>query len=394
MIYISIFILLIILSLHFDLRGKKGNRDICYYGIMVVFILVAGLRYRLGTDTPNYIWHFYHDIPKLDRLTVDDISIGNKTLWILLNSLILSLGGKFYMVQLIQTTFVNVLIFRYIKKHSNHLFTCLFFYFLCMYFSLNMEVMKAALSIVVCYYANDYVLRKKWLKAYSLFAVAILFHPQALLISFVSIFYFLRFNKLGFLVLAFSFVVGIVIQSVFGDYLMLFEFDDALADKTAALANNEHTISQDHSQIYLSMAVYVYIVYALISFFYIKQNVNSNLLEFEPFLFFFVLFYVVSINAFIFYRFSMYYMIYLILFISDFFVNYIGKRRKVSFGVAYFKSFVIILPFIVLVGYFRGSRAYRYYPYSSVIERSVDKERESRRLEDHPNGYAASPNEY
>lgn len=394
MIYILIFILLIILSLHFDLRGKKRNRDVWYYGIMVVFILVAGLRYRLGTDTPNYIWHFYHDIPKLDRLTVDDISIGNKTLWILLNSLILSLGGKFYMVQLIQTTFVNVLVFRYIKKHSNHLFTCLFFYFLCMYFSLNMEVMKAALSIVVCYYANDYVLQKKWLKAYSLFAVAILFHPQALLISFVSIFYFLRFNKLGFLVLAFSFVVGIVIQSVFGDYLMLFEFDDALADSTAALANDEHTISQDHSQIYLSMAVYVYIVYALISFFYIKQNANSNLLEFEPFLFFFVLFYVVSINAFIFYRFSMYYMIYLVLFISDFFVNYIRRRRKVSFGVAYFKYSVIILPFIVLVGYFRGSRAYRYYPYSSVIERSIDKGRENRRLEDHPNGYTASPNEY
>ena len=383
-----------VLILHYDINGKIKGRYVWYYSIMILFILIAGLRYRLGTDTPNYIWHFYHDIPRLDKLTADDVSIGNKTLWILLNSMILSLGGRFYMVQLIQTTFVNVLLFRYIKKHSNYLFTCLFFYFLCSYFALNMEVMKAALSIVVCYYANDYILQKKWFKAYSLYVLAVLFHPQALVICLMPPLMFLRFNRIGFAVLALSFIVGLAIQSVFGDYLMLFEFDETLSEKTEHLANNEHTISQDHSLIYLIMSVYVYIVYALISFFYIRKNVDSELLKLEPFLLLFVLFYVVAINSFIFYRFSMYYMIYLILYIAEFFINLIKRRNRVSFGVAYFKSFAILLPFIVLVSSSWIVKGYRYYPYSSVIERSVDKAREMRRQAIHANGRSANFKEY
>ena len=361
---------------------------------MFVFILMAGLRYRLGTDTPNYIWHFYHDIPRLDKLTIEDVSIGNKSLWIILNSTILSLGGRFYIVQLIQATIVNVIVFKYIKKHSTYLFTCLFFYFLCMYFTLNMEVMKASLSIVVCYYANDYILQKKWKKAYLLYILAVLFHPQALVIMITPLFAFLRFNKTGALVLVSSFVIGLLIQYVFGDYLMLFEFDDAIEEKTVALANNEHTLSQDHSQIYLTMAVYVYIVYAIITYYVVKRYSDSKLQKFEPFLFFFTFFYVIAINSFIFYRFAMYYMIYLVLYISETFVKVAKRRRRMSSGLAYFKSVIMVIPFIVLVGYFRGSRAYRYYPYSSVIERSVDKDREMRRLEDHPNGYAASYSEY
>ena len=87
MIYIFIAILLLFFSFRYDICGKSKGRDLLYYMVMVILIMTAGLRYRLGIDTPNYISHFYHDIPSLGNLTYDDIGIGAKPLWVLLNSL-------------------------------------------------------------------------------------------------------------------------------------------------------------------------------------------------------------------------------------------------------------------------------------------------------------------
>ena len=42
---------------------------------MVLLILIAGLRYRLGADTPMYIDYFYNTVPTLDKLSLKDISI-------------------------------------------------------------------------------------------------------------------------------------------------------------------------------------------------------------------------------------------------------------------------------------------------------------------------------
>ena len=60
MVYNIIFILLLYLSYNYDFHGHKNGRKGWYYAILVFFILFAGLRWRLGIDTPNYIEHFYY----------------------------------------------------------------------------------------------------------------------------------------------------------------------------------------------------------------------------------------------------------------------------------------------------------------------------------------------
>ena len=394
MIYIFNFLLLLFLSFRYDVCGRKRGRKAWYNAVLVMLILIAGLRWRLGTDTPSYIYHFYHDIPTLGKLTEDELGFGAKPLWNLLNSLVKTLGGRYYIVQLIESTFVNVIVFKYIKKHSRYIFTCLFFYYLTMYFSLNMEVMKAAMSIVVCFYANDYVLEKKWLKAYFLYFIAVLFHPQALVVMLMPLFLSLRlnwFSMVGFIALYF---VGIIINAKFGDYLMLLEFDESIADKTQALASDESSIGQVHSQVYMLKTIYIYILYAFIILWYLKKKTLSKLLTFEPFLIFYIGFYVIAINVFIAYRFSMCYAIYLVLAISEIFVDAFNKGVNFSKGVSYARSLVIVLPFILLVGQQRMSRSFRYYPYSSVITRKVDKEREQRGMEARLNWRIANKNEY
>ena len=61
MIYCAILFLLVCLSLQYDINGAKKGRDIWYGFMLVAFILVAGLRWRIGIDTPSYLYNFYHE---------------------------------------------------------------------------------------------------------------------------------------------------------------------------------------------------------------------------------------------------------------------------------------------------------------------------------------------
>lgn len=114
MIYLAVFILLLFLSFHYDICGAKGGRDAWYSVILIVFILIAGLRWRLGVDTPNYLDEFYYETPRLDLLSIEDLKL-TKPLWILLNSIVLTFFGRFYVVQLIHATFINTF-YLYFKK--------------------------------------------------------------------------------------------------------------------------------------------------------------------------------------------------------------------------------------------------------------------------------------
>lgn len=93
MIYFIILILILGLSVRYYILRKKAGREQWYKLLLVALVLVAGLRWRLGVDTPNYIFSFYYTIPVFRHLTFEDID-ATKPMWILLNSIVKSLGGR------------------------------------------------------------------------------------------------------------------------------------------------------------------------------------------------------------------------------------------------------------------------------------------------------------
>lgn len=396
MVYNIIFILLLYLSYFYDFRNHKNGRDAWYNSILVFFILFAGLRWRLGIDTPNYIYHFYYDIPTLGKLTEDDLNFGAKPLWILINSAVKTLNGRYFIVQLIEAAFVNVLIFNYFKRHSRYVFTCIFFYYVFLYLSFSFTIMKAAISIVVCLYANDYILQKKWVKGYMLYLISALFHPQAILIMLTPFLLILKLNKKSVLLFSFLYVLGFFVQDYLGDSLFLFDFDEDLYDKVENVATSDRYSSRTSNFNYAIVNILPYFIYALLSLYAIKRfRPNSNLLKFESFVIIYLCFIVLEMNVYISYRFALYYTIYFILLLSESFVEFASLRQKSKYRTKVFlKSLLIVLPFLFLLGYRSYQRAWIYNPYSSVIERNVDKTREWNRLELHPNGPRANRNEY
>lgn len=185
------------LSFRYDINGKTRYRDESYFVVLVILILLAGLRYRLGIDTTRYITMFYYETPELDELKWSDMEFGTDPLFTVLNSVVLTLGGKFYVVQLLHATFVNTLIFKYIKKHTDTIFICVLMYFVYQNAAMNMEEMRASMSLVMCLFANDYMLDRKWVKGLLIFSVSCLFHASTVLVMVMPLFFFLRLNKLG-----------------------------------------------------------------------------------------------------------------------------------------------------------------------------------------------------
>lgn len=396
MVYNIIFILLLYLSYYYDFQNHKNGRNGWYYSLLVFFILFAGLRWRLGIDTPNYIYHFYHDIPKIGKLTSEDVNLGAKPLWIIINSTVKTLNGRYFIVQLIEAAFVNILILNYFKKHSRYVFTCIFFYYAFLYLSFSFTVMKAAMSIVVCLYANDFILQKKWVRGYMLYLISILFHPQAILITLTPFLLFLKLNKKSVMLFGLIFVIGLFVQELLGNSLFIFDFDDDLYDKVENVATLDKYSSRVSNFNFAIANILPYFLYALLSLYAIKRfKPNSNLLKYESFVMIYLCFLVLELNVYIAYRFAVYYSIYFILMISETFVEFAGLGRNSRYRTKMFsKSLLLVLPFLLILGYVTYQRAWIYNPYSSVIERKIDRTRELNRLEIHPNGPRANTNEY
>lgn len=378
MIYLLILILIIGLSIRYDINGNVKYRNECYLFVLLILILLSGLRYRLMIDTPNYIYNFYHKYPYLEHFTLEDYPIGQDPLYVLINSFVKSMGGRFYWVQLIQSTFVNILVFKYIKRHSSYIFTCVFFYSITYYFAYSMELMRAGFSIVICLYANDYLLNKRWFKGLLLYFFATLFHIQTLFILGTSFLFFLRLNKYSVIIFIIAFVVSRIIQKGLGDYLQYLELSDYLTGKATYYYKEDKYSDQIYNLNYFIVHIFPNIIYSIFSILYIKKiKPQSDILKIEPFVMAGVVFLFFQMNMEIAYRFVTYYGLHFTLLFAECFILII-KTGFFSRGVACLRALVCFFPFFFFVGYSTYIESYTFIPYSSVIDRDVNTERESK----------------
>lgn len=382
MIYLVTIILLLFLSIHYDINGKTKNKDIWYCIMLVVFILIAGLRWRIGLDTSNYLGDFYHVYPTIDRFSFDDYGIAKSPLYVLISSFIKSLGGRFYVVQLIHATFVNTLVFRYIRKHSPYIFTCIFFYAITCYTTYNMETMRASMGIVVCFFAYDYVLEKKWWKAYSLLIIAFLFHPEIIVLFILPLLFFLRLNKIGILFLIASFIVGKILAELLQEYLFLLEFEGTIQNKIAyATESDKWASGAEGGVIYVMLSIVLPFIMVFSSLFYIKKyKPDSNLIKMEPFLMIGFAFIMIKYNFLIAYRYVDIFKFYFIFFYSELWVDLTIRTKNLERSFSIARTFIIFIPLLFYLLYpnyiSKKSHGYRYIPYNSVFERKINKKQQ------------------
>lgn len=389
MVYWLVLGLLLVLIYRYDINEDNVNRDFWYHVVLVSLILISGLRYRVGADTINYIYSFYHEIPSLGNLSQD--TSGFEPLFVLMNSFVKTLGGRFYIVQILQAVFVNGLVLAYIKKHSQYLFSCIFLYCFYCYPFYNYEEMRASMSVALCLYGNDFFMEKKWLKGFLLYFVGIFFHYSTALLLFTPLLFFLRFNMFGYALLIFSFGLGYVIQQKFGDYLMLLQLSGEVAEKAENYANHDILFQQRINLFGVFSTKISLVLYMIGAFYYIKLKSlqgDAYILKFQPFVLIGSIFVLLSIPMPIAYRYIRFYNIYMLFFFVHLFMDVVKNNLQEMKSLAWVRALVIFLPFINAISHdyrdkygedYWSHYVYhycRFYPYASVIEKSTDEDRE------------------
>ena len=117
MIYFVVFILLLIPVVKYDWMVKSGGEKGWYYFNLVVLILFAGLRYRVGSDTLMYMSMFY-EWPKLDELKYFDFTTATyNPLWYIFAAIARSIYDDFITLQIMHAIIVNWTFFWFFRKY-------------------------------------------------------------------------------------------------------------------------------------------------------------------------------------------------------------------------------------------------------------------------------------
>ena len=371
--------MLVILTIRYDINGRIEYRDQWYNAVLIILILIAGLRFRLGEDTINYIYMFYYDFPDLYNLDIDTfLSSGQPPLWILLNSIVKTLGGRFFVVQLIQAAIFNFLMLKYFKKHSPYPFACTTLYFLWRYQWFSMVVMKYAIALSIISFAIDFFIDKKYLKGLLLIIVATGFHQASIVLIIVPFLLFLRLNLFGLVFLMGAFLFGAFLQSQLGDVFALFDASSGMSDKMDDYLNNDDFSGQNFNINYFIVNYLPINLYPILSILYSKRNCrDSYILRFEPIFMIALMFHMMQFSIELMYRFIYALSPYYILFMVHFFMEFSKNSLMLKRSLAFVKTLIIFIPLLAYIAFIWKPFTHPgFNPYSSVIEKSFDDDRE------------------
>ena len=201
-----------------------GEKGWCYFNL-IVLILFAGLRYRVGGDTLIYMSMFY-EWPKLDELRYFDFETATyNPLWYIFSALARSIYDDFTTLQIMHAIIVNCTFFWFFKKYCpKYYFSAMLLYYIGYFCYFNMEVMRESLCICVLLLSTSFLLEKKWLLYYPMCVIALFIHYSAAIMLVIP---FLLFFKrpswkweviilLGIVVLMRVVNVPMLVLSLFG----------------------------------------------------------------------------------------------------------------------------------------------------------------------------------
>lgn len=396
MIYIFIFIYLFCLSIHFDISEHTKNKELHWRIALILLILVAGLRWRVGSDTVVYVWEFYNDYPDLFHLKASSFSsIGRMPLWVLMNSLCKTLWNDFLLLQFI-IAFISISINGYfIKKTCNSLrFFVLLCYFIGVYTNMHMEMLRESLAMSMFLLAILAFNNNNRTQTILYAVLALMFHIYAIvpIFLFISFYFFMPSKRwVQFIFLTSVFCISVAfpgyLTSTIESYAFLLDnFDTSLSSSVVYYATNDR-----YGQTAKSFFQYISIILQCSTyiFMYLKfrKNYSTHILLkskiFEVGILIFLTLLLCKFSFSILYRFESSYFYFFGCYLAVAFTKLLLQRIvKSQRLVAYLVLIAVPVLFAFNTYYavipnFGSIRRYvRYYPYSSIFDKTLDSKRE------------------
>lgn len=378
MIYLVIFISVLFLAIRYDfsVSGKTGA-NFWYYFTLVVFIALAGFRYKVGGDTLAYM-EYFKDIPFIWQLKKFNFSQAQyEPLWIIFSSLSKSIINDFAFFQVLHAAFINIVIFRFIKQNTVYRFTAILIYYLFFYAFFDLEIMRESISVCIFLLGYPYLKQKKWLKFYLFAVLAVLFHASAIILCIFPFTRNVKFKPLPIILLVSIFVLITFIPDAFKTLLTFFIFDERLSAHFTTYSNmklNSHG---------LFLMLLIYVMFPLFSMYLMKNKPTQKPVFHELYFTYFFLA-IVSAGFSGFARF----IDYLTPMMAIYFAVLLNKIYRDRYFTAFKRIAVVglmVIAFLPKLNYYftdtsyiaYGTRQYnRWYPYSSIFDKKENYKRE------------------
>ncbi len=210
MIYISIFILLLALSL-LEINFIIDKKNKLFFVILFILILLIGTRDGNGADYYRYK-AIFNSINENNYMFFDDI--GFSIIAVLLNKIHLGSEWIFLVFAGIQV----ILLGEFIRKNTYYRYPALLIYFSLYMFPLGFNAMAQGISVAIILLTIKYIENKKIIPTLVLAIIAFSFHRVAFLVIVIFIIYKMdiTYRNLIYLIvgmIAFSFVLNYLFTS-------------------------------------------------------------------------------------------------------------------------------------------------------------------------------------
>jgi hypothetical protein len=341
-----------------------------------------GLRYHVGGDSIRYGIYFENSSDFKDILAYGVAQGGFQPGWIVLQALSKTIIDDFAFFQLVHCSIVVGVIFYLANKHCQHRFTFVALFYFSWYPYFCTEIMRESLAIVFFLLGIDSLISKKYINYYLMCVVAFLFHAGAAVL-FILPFLFRALSKPSsfkqFLYISIGvFVVSIMFETILGSLTdFLFSGNQLLENKSEDLSKSSNL------NIYGIIITIINSFCVFFTYWYLKKSFLST-----PYSCFVVSMYLMTIILSMVFiplsRLQNYFVIPFFFVFVDFLYDSIIVRKykfllrlslilflcsRLSFYVSDVK---IDNPYVKPIKYYQF-----YYPYHSIINTGIEKERET-----------------
>lgn len=374
MIYSFVYLFLLYVTLQFDFlqRDKNINYNMVKYFTLFLLIFIAGIRYRIAPDTVAYQWFFNDFSPLLYDFFKGDYTTSNgayQYVWIFLNSFFYTFFD-YYTFQFFLSFISIFLLYKIAISFTNNILLFFYLLFCTVYLYFSMEIIRQFLALVFLIYSLISFSKKNNILGLLLLVLAIFSHRYAFLILPFYIMMMLPLNnrsKIFLYILSYGIisVTYIFISKYFNEDISYFESN--LISLNGSIFN-------------------IILAFILIIFMVLYRNYsNSFFNEYKNLLYSGLMSYLImmlcklTINPF-FDRLLDYFLPFVLIFYAIILPDFFKYRFKYMGILILILILIPIVRVYLLCGIepFTGIHSYsRYYPYSSIIEQSLDSDREA-----------------
>lgn len=377
-IYIAIFIYLFVITYKYDFKNDKRYLKLNYILSCIILIAVAGLRYRIGYDTNNYMESFEH-APSLSEILAGREFYGDP-LWMYIIGVSKEIYNDFFIVQIIQAIIVNCAVFWFIRRHSPKPFLAVFLYTILLWWNLCFEAMREAIAVAFFLYGLDALLVNKGFKTYYLRVwPAILAHSFGFVTLLFPFIKYLKTKKLAIIFLAVILVVSFIVKDYINDIASMLEMTSDMASDKATKYLESETYGENNMSINGMIAMVLGgIVPCIPIIMSLKDKTILGKTNLLPFVFVYACVVFLRIQIPIFFRFLNYFEIPVIVAFTQ--VICIEHKKIIRQFAGATMFIMVLLRMYSLTAPDVGTtiEAYhRYVPYNSIFQKNFNKDSET-----------------